>query len=310
MSILNHTEEGFMKNAILAAIILLLGVTTINAQESTSAKSAETAPTDPELKDLRWNRWTTENFTILAIDNSQGEWLSKHLEEIKSWGLTRWGFPDFKYQAECRVMCVPNKRLMKKLFNIETSMIEPRYKDGRLQMTVLWLVLDDKPRNTVPQYVSEASFYQFETAHNTKLGLFACRGMALLNSPLATVRSQLGLLDGYLKNDSKMFFSKSLMTMTRDTYKKEKAENKKLYDMEAMALCLMLRKEFGEAKMQGFLRISARNGLEAAMKQIYGFNDHEHFDRSFRRFMKDVSSDILRSRTPDGYLDIKPVQRQ
>jgi hypothetical protein len=298
-----------MKNILLIAAILLLGGSAIHAQE-VSTKVETAAPSDPELKNLRWNRWTTNNFTILSIDDNQGEWLYKNIEQIKSWGLTRWGFPDFKYTAECRIMCVPNKRLMKKLFNIEESMFEPRYKDGKLEMTVLWLVLDDVPRNTIPQYVSEASFYQYEAAYNTELDMFACRGMALLNSPTTFVRSQLGGLSAHLNQDDKMYFSQSLMTMTRDAYKKESASNQSLYDAEVMALCLMLRKEFGEAKLQGFLRIASRNGTEQALKIVYGFSGYGHFDNSYRRYMKDLSSDILRSRTPDSYLDIQPVQRK
>ncbi len=296
-----------MKSSYLLIVaILLLGGTAIHAQEPSAATTA--APSDPELKDLRWNRWTTNNFTILSIDSNQGEWLYKNIEQVKTWGLTRWGFPDFKYTAECRIMCVPNKTLMKKLFNIEESMFEPRYKDGKLEMTVLWLVLDDVPRNTIPQYVTEASFYQYEAATNTKLNMFACRGMALLNSPTSFVRNQLGQLSNYLAKDEKMYFSEALMTMTRDTYKKESVENQKLFDTEVMALCLLLRKEFGEAKLQGFLRLASRNGTEQALRTVYGFSGYQHFDNSFRRYMKDLSSDILQSRTPDSYLDIHPVQ--
>lgn len=293
-----------MKSVLLILAISLLGCSVVQAQGLSTI-----APDDPELKDLQWNRWTTDNFTILSIDDSQGEWLAKNIEQIKTWGLTRWGFPDFTYAAECRVMCVPNKRLMKKLFNIEKSTFEPRYKDGRLQMTILWLLLDDVPRNILPQYISEANFYQFAEAHNTQLGMFASRGMALMNSSDSDVRLKLASLKDSLHQDDPIYLSKVLMTMTRDEYKKESLQNKKLYDAEVMALCLMLRKEFGEAKLQGFLRIASRNGSEQALKTVYGFSGYEHFDSSFQRYMKDLSSDILQSKTPDSYLDIKPVKK-
>src|SRR4051812_26115945 len=76
-------------------------------------------PTDADLKNLAWNRYTTENFAILSIDDEQGRWLAHNIEHIKKWCLTRWGFPENSrhlFTKECRVFCVPDKILMKKLF--------------------------------------------------------------------------------------------------------------------------------------------------------------------------------------------------
>ena len=40
--------------------------------------------TQAEFKDLSWNRYTTENFVIVSIDDKQGKWLSENIEKIKS----------------------------------------------------------------------------------------------------------------------------------------------------------------------------------------------------------------------------------
>jgi hypothetical protein len=39
-----------------------------------------------------------------------------------------------------------------------------------------------------------------------------------------------------------------MFSMTQDEYNKQSAEAKRVFDHQAVALCLMLRKEFGERK--------------------------------------------------------------
>ena len=261
------------------------------------------APTDPEFKNLEWNRYTAENFAILSIDNAQGKWLADNMDHIRSWCLTRWGFPESKFTKECRIFCVPNKVLLKKLFGLDQPKIEVR-KD----LTVMWLVLDDKPARTIPPYLTQICFAEFEVKHNVNLGWWFKRGASQLNGMVPDIRQNIAGLDEMLKKDQPLFVSEKMFTMTEEEYNKETVENRKIFDRQAIALCIMLRKEFGEAKLQGFLRISSRNKSQDVLRVVYGFSGYGHFDRQYIRFMKDLTTDVLNNRTPDAYLEIRPVR--
>lgn len=307
-----------MKRYIVAMFLALTLTTTLGmvggvqatAQPELVYPTGWAVPTDPELKNLQWNRYTTPNFTILSIDDSQGKWLAANLEKIKTWCVTRWGFPDFKFSKECRVMCVPNKNLMKKLFNLTESRCEVRRnKDGGVDMTVMWLILDDKPAKTVPIQLSQVAFAEFENTHNVKFGWYARRGMSILNGTPQDIRQHLAVLGNTVNRDSPVFVSEKMFTMTEEDYAKAKQEDQMVFDSQAVALCLMLRKEFGEAKMQGFMRLSSRNNPQSVLQAIYGFRSYQHFDASYARYMRDLTNDIARGKTPDLYLEIRPVRR-
>jgi hypothetical protein len=299
---------AFMLLTMTSAIGLVGGVTAAD-QADVVYPVGVSVPTDPDLKNLQWNRYTSDNFTILSIDDGQGKWLASNIGKIKSWCMTRWGFPDVPFAKECRVMCVPNKTLMKKLFGLSEPKAEIRRTNGRIEMTALWLILDDKPAKTIPVQLTPLCFAEFESAHNVKMPFFAVKGMSYLNSPVADIRQQLGKLTEIINKDSPVFVSEKMFTMTEDDYSKLKADDQKVFDAQTVALCLLLRKEFGEAKLQGFLRMSNRNKTEDVIRVVYGFRSFQHFDSSYARYMKDLTNDILRSKTPDSYLTIVPVPR-
>jgi hypothetical protein len=269
---------------------------------------ANYAPVDPELQNLQWNRYTTPNFVVLSIDDAQGKWLADNLEKIKTWCLTRWGFPDIKFSKECRVMCVPNRPLMKKLFNLNNSSYEIRRKDGKLEISVLWLILDDKPNKTIPNELTSVCLAEFEAQHNVKLGYYIHRGMSLLNLPQEISRQSLAALGMDVAKGETIFNSEKMFSLTEEEYNKLSPDQQKTFEQQSIALCLLLRKEFGEAKMQGFFRLAARNKHEDVMRLIYGFRDYRHFDQSYGRYMRDLTNDILQNKTPDSYLEIRPIR--
>ena len=69
-------------------------------------------------------------------------------------------------------------------------------------------------------------------------------------------------------------------------------------------MCLFLRKEFGEAKLQGFLRLSSKNKVEDVFKMIYGFDSFCDFDLSYGRFNKDLKIALNKKLVPNYYLTI------
>jgi len=259
-------------------------------------------PTDPDLKNLEWNRYTAESIVVLSIDDGQGKWLSENINKIRSWCLTRWGFPESNFTKECRVFCVPNKELLKKLFNLEQSKVELRN-----DMTVIWVALDDKPAKIIPPLLTQICLAEFEAKHNVKIGWWFKRGASQLNGIVPDIRQSISGLSDMLKSDQPIFVSEKMFTMTEEDYLKESVENRKVFDQEAIALCIMLRKEFGEAKLQGYLRIASRNNSQDVLKVVYGFSGYGHFDKQYIRFMRDLTADVLNNKTPDSYLEIRPV---
>jgi len=273
--------------------------------------SGVSATTDNDLKDLVWNRYTTDNFVILSIDDAQGKWLSENIETIRKWCLSRWGFPEDshrKFSKECRIFCVPDKQLLKKLFSLGQAKTEIRKKDNQLNMTVMWLVLDDKPSKIISPYLTQVCLAEFESTNNVSFGFWFKRGASLLNGTVPDVRQQMVDLSNSISKNRPMFTSEKMFTLKEDEYLEESVENKKIFDQESVALCIMLRKEFGEAKLQGMLRISSKNNPQDVLRVVYGFSGYSHFDKRYIQFMRDLTGDVVREKTPDAYLDIKSVR--
>lgn len=295
---------------ILLGLILIFSNNIVQAQ--IEYPHGVSAPVDDDLKDLVWNRYTTENFVILSIDNVQGKWMSQNVETIKKWCLSRWGFPENsrgRFTKECRVFCVPNKTLLKKLFSLNQSKMEARKKNGQLDMTVMWLVLDDKPNKTIPIFLTQVCFAEFEFLNNIQMGFWFKRGSSLLNGSISDVRQCIVNLYDKIKKDIPIFTSEKMFTLTEEEYLKETHEIKQVFDQEAVVLCIMLRKEFGEAKLQGFLRISSKNDPQDVLRVVYGFSGYNYFDKQYIRFMRDLTTDIINEKTPDSYLKITSIRQ-
>lgn len=258
---------------------------------------------DADIKNLEWNRYTAGKFTILSIDDSHGKILQKNAEQIRSYCLTRWGFPETEFLKECRIFCVPDKLLMKKLFTLEQSKTEVRQ-----DIAVIWLIANSDPLTAIPEYMTIAALSEFETKYQLKLGFWFKRGSSILNGVLPKVKQSLIELNEGLASSEAIFLSEKMFSMTADDYAKESLESRKTFDRQAVALCLMLRKEFGEAKLQGFLKVSTKNNNQQVMKVIYGFDNFDLFDVQYKRYLRDLSSDIVNNKTPDSYLEIYPVR--
>ena len=259
---------------------------------------------DPELKNLEWNRYVTKNFTILSIDNERGKLLAENIEFLKTSSLVRWGFPDVTFTKECRIFCVPSYSLLKKFFNINAVRVQ-----NRKDLNVIWFVLDDKPTKSLLPLITQVSLGEYEIAHKTILPFWFKRGAYILNGAPADIRQELTSFNEIARKEQFTHTAEQMLVSTEEEYNKQSAENKKIYDEQAICLCLLLRKEFGEVKLQGFLRILSRNKPDVALAVVYFFKDLASFDKSYVRYMKDLCSDIVRNETPDSYLTITPVQK-
>ena len=312
-----HNGESMKK--FLLTILLFMSPAILWAQEDIQKVSLPTevkqemkvSITDPSIEGKVWNRWTSKNFVVCSIDNKQAQYLHQHLELVKGWVLTRWGLYDIPFSSECRVIAVDDPVLYEKLFKIKESKVEIRRDEGgKIKMSVIFLLLSDKPSETVPVPLTEVCMAEFQQRYNTNFGWWAHRGMALLNGSLPQIRSNMTALAAPLQNNQPMYFSEGLLTMTEEAYMKETPERQRLFDQTAMAFCLLLRKEFGQNKFHWMLKkTEAKGDGQVALKEVLGFEDYSHFDKTFKRYMTDITRDISQNKTPDSYLQVSESTR-
>jgi hypothetical protein len=255
----------------------------------------------PSIENLKWHRRTVGKFEILSLNDEQGKFLQKNLPQIKKWALTRWGFQNIPMTANCRIMCVPNDELMKKLFRIRRSKSEPfRDHEGKT-IHVAFLQLDDRPVNSVAGPLTTVFLSEIEKKHNHKLGFWAHRGMNKLNATVPKIRSD--FLE--FKKSKKRFSAKELLKMKEKDWRGLVEKDRDLYDNQCMAMMLLLRKEFGQRNLHSFLGTNIKN--PKAIWEVYGFSGYREFDESYKRYITDVTNDISKNRTPDDYLIIKEI---
>jgi len=266
---------------IRALLLVSFLCTAINANE----------PPDPEF----WNRWQTENFVILSYDQKQGEYLSKNIEKMKGWVFARWGLPDVEFSGECKIACVPTKDLMKELYRLDHSAVFTKRKpDGGIESTTILLILDRSPASVIPIGLTEVCLNEL-CSRNIKIRFWAHRGMAVLNGTLSQIRQELGPLE------NRSISSRRLFSMTEGEWRSLPKDQQRLFDQQAAATCLLLRKEFGQSK---FLTFILTDNKEEDLKEIFGFSSEGNFDKALARYITNLSEDLNNGKTPDSYLQI------
>ena len=258
-----------------------------------------------EIEGKVWNRWTSENFTVLSLSDIQAQYLHKHLELVKVWAFSRWGLYDVDFSAECKLICVDDPTLFEKMFKLKRSKAEIRRVDGRIKESVIFLLVNDAPSHTVPVPLMEVCLAEFAQKYNANFGVWAYRGMSRLNGPLDEIREGIYDFAPIVENNKPIFFGEGLFTMSHASYLRAEEDRRDLYDMSAMIFCLLVRKEYGQDKFHMFLKRSSEDGAEIALKEVLGFESMDDFDRTFRRYLIDLTKDVRVDKTPDSYLQIR-----
>jgi hypothetical protein len=283
----------------LKSVFILLFLTSFSFGQDLVLPSVSTPVTSKEdTKDLVWNRYTTENFTILSIDNNQGKRLYDNIENYKYLCLKRWGIPNFKFPKECRIMVVPSKDLLKKLFNISESRCEVRVIKDELNIVLVWMVIEsDKDfNNSVPYFVTTCSLVELNFKYKLKNNLALINGMSLLNESLDNIKN--------IKNENIKIETKILNLLSADEniYKKMNDDEKKNFKIKSLILCLMLKKEFGENKFLRFLL--SDKPKKDLIESVYKFKIN-NFEKSYDTYTKDFLKELKENKVPDRYIDIK-----
>lgn len=291
-----------MKNILLTLLLVIL-TANVYANEVTLPDNVKVSvEEDEEIKSLVWNRYVNKNFTVLSIDDKQGYWLYKNIDQINDWCVSRWGLPKIDFSKECRIFCVPNKSLLKKLFGIENSRVEVRKKDGEVDITVLWLVLEETELSQVSPYLTRACFAELEQ-EGLKLSWWFTRSAEMLSLPTKEIRD---LLESSFEPSG----CEAIFNTTFEEYQKLSTEDKKLFDKKCLVLCLMLRKELGEIKLHSFLVVENKNKIEKSLNFVYGYSSIQEFENKFLLFSNDLVKAIRSQKVPDSYLQITNVKKR
>jgi hypothetical protein len=271
--------------------------------------TAETS--DPELRSLEWNRYVNKNFVILSIDDSQGLWLCKNVPNLNEWCVSRWGFTPKKLSKECRIFCVPNNSLLKKLFGLDSPKVEIRKdKDGKTEIMAMWFVLDET-RTTpfLPQSLTRVGFSDFSEQSSYVIPFWFLRSAELINS--SSKSSFKNAAEVFEKNEYKnvsLLSCKELLSTDIKGYQAMPSSKKDCFDSQSIVLCMMLRKEFGESKLHYFLSLLQSKDLSLALKDSYGYENLEDFEKKYLMYYRDFSKDLFQDKVPNSYFEVKSVK--
>ena len=248
--------------------------------------SAQETVTTPEisedLKGLVWNKWDTENFIVLSIDKNQGLYIKNNIEDIKTLLLDKWGLPDVDFKGECKLICVSNKNLLKKIFRLDDSKVEIRRdQQGNVQLCVIWFCLENKE---IPlDHLTTICLAQFEEKYD-KLPYFCKKGMPLLSKDVQDIKQKL------ISQDKLKFSLKDFFNVKEDKSKSE------AYKIQSALLCLLLRKEFGQDNFVNFLHSKSLSS--------FGFEDDIEFEKIVNKYYENIYNDLKENKVPNDYLEI------
>ena len=165
-----------------SSLVVLCGLLILQEEPITKVKlpqevRQELAKTpDDDIAGKQWNRWTSRSFVVCSIDDGQARFLNANLEKVKSWIYTRWGLSDIPFTAEARLICVNDREFFKKLFGLDRTKVEVRKdQSGKINLSVIFFLLDDKPSRTVPTPLTELCLDEFEQKYGFQVGWWASR---------------------------------------------------------------------------------------------------------------------------------------
>jgi hypothetical protein len=249
-----------------------------------------------DIKNLQWNRYTTDNFTILSINNKQGKWLYNNVGQIKKWCLSRWGISNYNLKQECRIMVVPSKDLLKRFFNLDENHVEFREKDGKPEIVAVWLCLEEDKKeqiiDDIPRIISSILIRDIMISKNLNKKFIEV-GFSLLNQSMDKIKNTIDETDE---------FNLDFLKITDEEYNKLNQSLKESYNKNSLIFCLMLKKEFGEFNFLKLMFLKESN--IKSIEKIYFFNN-EQLENSTDRFFNDIKNAIKNKKIDNRYLKVE-----
>lgn len=263
---------------------------------------------DPIIENLKWNRWTNGEFVILGLNDGQARYLAENIDYIKRWIYHRWGFDNYNLVTECRIVCVDDKEWFEKFFNIDKSRSEIRYDEqGKPELMVIFYCLDDIPSKTIPGPLTHMCLLNMDAIHDYTTPIWFLVGSQELNKSLPYIKDKMVELGSLLSNNDPLYFSQGLMEITYEEYFKLSEEDRKKFDLSAMAFLLMIRQEFGQQKTLDFYKECALGkNAEETLKNIFDFQNYDVVDKYFKKYMIKTIDGLKDGKITEKYLQINP----
>jgi len=292
---------------ILGGIIAMSTSLSASAQHKvtyTRIDSTSVPGMPEEYKDLRWYLFETDNFEILSIDLNHGIAIQKDVEALRLWTQRRWGFENTPYAKKCMVLCVPSQEIYRKWFrrdDIAPKVAKSKNKDGSdREVYGIWIVGEKGfLTNRLPEKIGRVNLLNHELALNVKFPEWLHIGMSVLNNDVNSLRTTIGSLDpngSYLGKD---VFDNSTLDKSGSQYR-----------ARAAALCLLLRKQQNpNVKFAAFLLFISKVNDPSQALAVYGWRDMAAFDLSYNNYVRNLSFDISKGRTPNMGLTWFPPKK-
>lgn len=228
----------------------------------------------PGMEGLVWNKWDTPNFIVISLDKGQGSSMRGEAESVRDGVLYRWAIRPTK--RECKLVCVPDAVMLKRLFGLSEPRCEVRKSDsGRLEAAI-WIDIERK--SLLPSLVAEAELL------SAGCRPFVSKGVPIVEGPVDLTRVALA--------------SASQLPVVSIVDGDDKVDGESL-EGNSVLLCLLLRKEFG-ADLFSMAAVSPEPW------RPLGFSSEEHFEATLSRYRSNLIADLKSGRTPDGYLMVRP----
>ncbi|MHA1948746.1 MAG: hypothetical protein ACW987_02660 [Candidatus Thorarchaeota archaeon] len=172
-------------------------------------------------------------------------------------------------------------------------------------MTILWLVLDGNPAESIPAPLTLVSLKELELQKNAKFNWWVHRGMTMLNQTVPQIKEEFSFMSGRIEKNLEIFGADALLNLTEEDWLQLSKDKQDLFDQQAAMVCLLFRKELGQNNLMRFIRTGSS---EENLKRVYGFKGYGEFESTMKRYMLHLSNDINKDKTPVSYLQIFPVK--
>lgn len=262
---------------LIAALLLFVSSSYAYEVPFPSPTAQRKAP--PGLEGLVWNKWDTRHFSVLSIDKSEGKEIQSKIEFERLEIIGRWSIDGSK-RFYCKLVCVKDPDMLKKMFSIDAPRCEVRRKsDGNPEFAAIWI---DRTRMDLLASLlleAELSFGGYP--------LYIRRGIPLVERPTRSLKSSLGLVSE-APCSSIVDGKKSELLFKTDSA---------AFDADSAVLCLMARREFGRARFS-----SVVSSNPADLFDRLGFASQKDMDSTFERYRRNLLQDLKDGKTPDDYL--------
>jgi hypothetical protein len=270
-----------MRILVALALPTLMALSAMGQAPFPTVDPVRKAP--PGLEGLVWNKWDTDHFSVISLDESAGRALKSEIESTRRDVFLRWGLRESE-SFFCKLVCVPDAEMLRKLFGLQEPRCEVRKSaSGGDDCVAIWI--DSGRIDLLPSLVAEADISWAGGP------LFLQRGVSVLERSPTSIKSVISAA------------SELPLAAVTNSSKSSEAFKKDLgaFDAASASLCLLIRREYGRI---AFGKASENENTPLYLRMRFG--SQADFDKTFARYRANLLKDIGSGTTPDEYLGSGP----